>query len=120
MREQIVALYDVCSRAVRFYQDIMKFVEFDEFNILLWFQYTLQNTLEIVVESRKQLMLTYIFAYYAKQHSQKDAFESLDCKQDCLDGATKSLSNRLEQILRNRIAVSKGTLLMDIIAMRIE
>lgn len=97
----------------------MTFGKLNIFSFLLWFQYvisTLQSAFEIVVESRKQLMLTYIFAYYAKQHSQKDAFESFDCEQDCLKGATKNLSNYLEQILRNRKGLGIGTFIMDYIA----
>lgn len=123
MLEILVLEYEGLLNAVRIFQKIMIFVKLNKFPFLLWFEYVnsaLQSALEIVVESRKHLMLTYIFAYYAKQHSQKDSFESIDRKQDCLVAVTKSLSNYLEQILRNRKGLGKGTLIMDAIAVRTE
>lgn len=50
--------------------------------------------MEILCESRKQLMFTYIFAYYIKDHNQKVIFES---NQSDLETATEALSQYLEQ-----------------------
>lgn len=77
----------------------MMFASLNEFHVLLKFQYVIQQTLEILVESHKQLLLSYIFAYYAKPHSQKDALEYLYFIQEHFETNTKYLSHSLERIL---------------------
>lgn len=50
--------------------------------------------MEILCESRKQLMFTYIFAYYIEDHNQKTIFEDNQCD---LEIATEALSQYLER-----------------------
>lgn len=57
----------------------------------------LLKAVRILCESRKQLMFTYIFAYYLDHHTQKDIFE---INQNDLEKATEALSEYLEQDLR--------------------
>lgn len=50
--------------------------------------------MEILLESRKQLMFTCIFAFWVKEHNQKVIFE---VNQSDLQMATEALSEYLEQ-----------------------
>lgn len=56
----------------------------------------MKKAVDILCESRKQLMFTYIFAYYTKEHNQKQIFE---INQSDLESATEELSRYLEQEL---------------------
>lgn len=56
----------------------------------------MRKAIEILCESRKQLIFTYIFAYYVKQHNQKVIFE---VNQNDLEVATEALSQYMEQDL---------------------
>ncbi|XP_031626531.1 potential E3 ubiquitin-protein ligase ariadne-1-like [Contarinia nasturtii] len=68
----------------------------------------LKKSVEILCESRKQLMFTYIFAYYIEDHHQKVIFEA---NQNDLESATEALSQYLEQnITENNI----DTIIQDV------
>lgn len=54
------------------------------------------EAVETLWESRKQLMFTYIFAYFINPHFQKEIFE---VNQHDLETATEALSQYLEQEL---------------------
>lgn len=56
----------------------------------------LTKAVNILWESRKQLMFTYIFAYFVKSHHQKTIFEVNQCD---LEKATEDLSQYFEQDL---------------------
>ncbi|XP_055297193.1 E3 ubiquitin-protein ligase ariadne-1-like [Sitodiplosis mosellana] len=56
----------------------------------------LMKAVEILWESRRQLMFTYIFAYFVKTHHQKTIFEVNQCD---LEKATENLSQYFEQDL---------------------
>ena len=69
------------------------------FNIRTLFEFQVQfltKAVEILWESRKQLMFTYIFAYFVKSHHQKTIFEVNQCD---LEKATEDLSQYFEQDL---------------------
>ncbi|XP_031626489.1 E3 ubiquitin-protein ligase arih1l-like isoform X2 [Contarinia nasturtii] len=57
---------------------------------------SLMKALDILFESRRQLMFTYIFAYFTKPHNQKNIFE---VNQADLESATEALSNIFESDL---------------------
>lgn len=63
------------------------------FIFLLQVQF-LANAIDILCESRRQLMQTYIFAYYVEEQNQKTIFET---NQSDLESATEALSQYLEQ-----------------------
>lgn len=54
----------------------------------------LVKSVDVLCESRKQLMRTYIFAYYIEEQHQKTIFEA---NQSDLEMATEALSQYLEQ-----------------------
>lgn len=54
----------------------------------------LDKAVNILCESRKQLMYTYIFAYYVEEQNQKTIFEA---NQNDLESATEALSQYMEQ-----------------------
>lgn len=56
----------------------------------------LLKAVEILWESRKQLMFTFIFAYFVQSHPQKELFEN---NQHDLEQATEALSRYFEQDL---------------------
>lgn len=58
----------------------------------------LRKAVETLCECRKQLMFTYIFAYYIEDHNQKIIFEN---NQNDLEKATETLSQYLEQNITN-------------------
>lgn len=62
-------------------------------NVLCFQVQYLVEALEILLESRRQLMFTYIFAYHIKSHNQKMIFEN---NQSDLETATEQLSKYLE------------------------
>lgn len=66
-------------------------------NLLDWYAFQVQflvKAVNILCESRKQLMFTYIFAYYIEDHNQKIIFEA---NQSDLETATEALSQYLER-----------------------
>lgn len=56
----------------------------------------LKKAVQVLYESRRQLMFTYIFAYYVKSNNQKSLFEA---NQSDLESATEALSQYFEQDL---------------------
>lgn len=54
----------------------------------------LKKAVETLCESRRQLMFTYVFAYYIEEHNQKTIFEA---NQNDLESATEALSQYLEE-----------------------
>lgn len=59
------------------------------------------KAVEVLWNSRKQLMFTYIFAYFVAPHNQKTIFES---NQKDLEAATEALSECFEQELTSNNA----------------
>lgn len=69
--------------------------------LFFWFNFLqsqfLTEAVEILCESRKQLMFSCIFAYFVKPHDQKEIFEE---NQKFLQKVTEKLSENVEHMYK--------------------
>lgn len=69
---------------------------------LALFYLQLKEALEVLCDSRKQLMLSYIFAYFVKPHQQEEIFEM---NRNDLQSAVEKLTMYLNQDVTNDYAM---------------